>query len=287
MRAPRRDAHGGDGMSGEGESELEVVKVQAADPFMAVEALDAEEAERAGTEVARKRIYEVNGVPAHSADSIDACLNARELEESLGIEIETPTYTLMKDIDPEDDKTWKWVAFVRGANYNIVTGVRAGWQVGQGDAPYYMTHKDGSMSIDPFGWRKAIRIATKKVKMICLGDRRLKEWMVKTQKMIRSYSPPPRQESQSPAPAPPARVANSGSGGSTAGAGDAQDGGAGIPISEWGEAGDGKTIPTLKQMQYLTAPARGDRRMTEEQVRQLTRRGAIEASDRIREEEKK
>jgi len=272
--------------------EIEVVKVQATDPFMAVEQLDAEAAERVEHEVAKKRLYEVNGELAPSADSIDAAVAARELELGIGIEMADASWSLFKDIDPNDDKTWVWQATVRGANYDIKNKVRAGYNIGFGDAPFYMKMKDGTMVKDYFGYRKAVRIAEKKVKMICLGDKYRRAWHERTLKMLKaarksdtapraedmeairaarrqmgvpeggpsaaSESPPPAP-SQEPLPARPDKAAPGGGGDPP------------VQVGEWGSPGDGGKVPTLKQMQWFTAPARGDRRMTEAQVRAKTR----------------
>jgi len=278
--------------------EIEVVKVQATDPFMAVEELDKEAAERVGHDVAKKRLYEVNGELAPSADSIDAACVAREIELGIGIEMAEPTWRLFKDINPDDDTTWIWQATVRGANYDIKNGIRAGYNVGVGDAPYYMAKKDGTKVKDYFGYRKAVRIAEKKVKMICLGDKYLRAWHERTLKMLkdaRKSDTAPRAEdmeairaarrqmghpeggpsaattSESPPPTPSQGAPANGTEG---GGGDAP-----VQMGEWGSPGDGGKVPTLKQMQWFTHPARGDRRMTEAEVRAKTRVDLVKLRD--------
>ena len=180
---------------------VEIITINAADAYLAVERLDKEELEVVSREVHSRRIYPTRGGGmALSADSVDACLAARESDSDLGVDMQLPQVELFRE-DPEDKKTWMWIADIRGANYNTKTGVRSGNTVGTGENPYNQERivvlerdkKTGKATKtetvitddpDPFGRRKAIRIAQKKVKMLCLGDMRLKEWEVRERRFL-------------------------------------------------------------------------------------------------------
>ena len=167
---------------------VQIVRVVADDPYMGIERLDQDEVMTIKKELVAKRLSVINGEYAHSADSVDMCLAAREFETGAGVEIAEATTRLFK-LDEGDTRTWKWVAEVRGANYHAGSGVRGGYHLGMGDHAYNLIRRvNGVPTItdepDPFSERKAVRIAQKKAKMLCLGDERLKVWEMMMRKFI-------------------------------------------------------------------------------------------------------